>query len=202
LRIELADGSFFSFKPCYFPPVFIDESLYTPGVADGCEINADEEEAFRFASACLRAEKHALQLIARAEQTVFGISRKLEKRGHKAACVRAAVGQLSDLGLLDDRRFAGLWLESRLCRQVSTPRRLFAGLYSRGVDRNDAETALREILDSETEQRLLERYVQKQRRKINAASDEDPAARRSLKYLLKGEGFSHSAIQIFFESEE
>jgi len=201
-RIELSDGSLFSFKPCYFAPVIINENIYTPG-ADGLEITAGEEEALRFASACLRAEIAALRLIARAEQTLFGISRKLEKRGHTPACVRAVTARLCETGLLDDFRFASYWLESRISRQASTPRRLVAGLCARGIDRDDAEAALKNSL-TDTELPLLERYVQKQRRlrKINDKENTDSAARRTLKYLLKSEGFSYSAIQLFFESEE
>ena len=164
--------------------------------------NADEEEAFCFASASLRTEKAALQLIARAEQTVSGISRKLEKRGHKSDCIRAVTARLSETGLLNDRRYAALWLESRLSRQASTPWRLFAGLCSRGIERDDADTALKEALDVETELRLLERYVEKLRRLRKINDVKDAAASRALKYLLKTEGFSYSVIQIFFESEE
>lgn len=202
-KIELSDGSFFSFKACYLPPVFLNENLYTPGLANGCEISAAEEEAFRFASACLRAEKAALQLIAHAEQNTFGLSRKLKKRGHGAACVNAAISRLAELELVDDRRYAGLWLESHISRQASSPRRLLAALQSRGIDYDDAETALKNVLDDETEQQLLERYIQKQRRKGRCPSettsgDDDSAARRSLRYLLKSEGFSGPAIQRFF----
>jgi regulatory protein len=195
-RVEFSDGSLFSFKINYLPPECTDEGLYTPGVAEGRALNSDEEEGFRFASACLRAEKAALQLIARAEQTAFNLTLKLEKRGHDSACVRAVIARLCELGLLDDCRYARLWLESRLNR-TSSPRRLLAALRSRGIDRHDAEDALQHTLDAETEQRLLERYAQKLRRKLG--DDNSAAARRELRHALKGEGFSLSAIQIFFE---
>jgi len=198
-RIEFSDGSLFSFKICYLP----DESAaggLAGGLADGCEINAAEEENFRFASACLRAEKAALRLIARAEQTTFGLSRKLEKRGHDAACTRAVISRLCETGLLDDCRYARLWLESRINRQAASPRRLLAALQSRGIDRRDAEAAVQETLDDETEQQLLERYVQKLKRTNKLKNDDDSgSAQRSLRYVLKGEGFSFSAIQYFFD---
>jgi len=197
-RIELSDGSLFSYKPCYLSSAYIADDY-----AIGREINADEEEAFRFASACLRAEKRALQLIARAEQTAFGLSRKLKKRGHDTACINAVTAQLCALNLLDDRRYARLWLESRISRQATSPRRLLAALRSRGIDRHDAEAALKETLDDEAEQQLLERYVQKLRRKGNVADDADndpeganSAILRSLRYTLKNEGFSSLAIEI------
>jgi len=203
-RIEFSDGSLFSFKDCYLPGAFI-----AGNYAAGSEINADEEGAFRFASACLRAEKRALQLIARAEQNVFGISRKLHKRGHEPDCIRAVVAQLCETGLLDDRRYARLWLESRIARQASSPRRLLAALRARGIDRRDAEAALKETLNDDAERQLLERYVQKLRRKgafsvntdsVNADSeDADSADNRSLRYALKSEGFSSLTIEIVLD---
>jgi regulatory protein len=198
-RIELSDGSLFSFKDCYLSSPYIADGYAAGGHAVGREINADEEEAFRFASACLRAEKRALQLIARAEQTAFGLSRKLQKRGHDPDCIRAVIAQLCELGLLDDHRYARLWLESRISRQAASPRRLLAALRSRGIDRHDAEAALKETLDDEAERQLLERYVQKLRRGGRANSDDTAADLRALRYTLKGEGFSSPAIEIVLD---
>jgi regulatory protein len=193
-RVELSDGSIFSFKIGYLPPVYSNENIYSPGMAEGLEISAAEEEGFRFAAACMRAEKIALQLIARAEQTVYGLSRKLEKRGHDIGCIRAVVSQLCDTGLLDDRRYAKLWIESTICRHSSSPRRLLAALCAR-VDRHDAEAALKKALDEESELQLLERYVRKLQRK---QSSKDDSALPHLRYTLKNEGFSSQAIHQFF----
>jgi len=205
-RIELSDGSLFSFKDCYLSGAHI-----TDDYAIGSEISADEEEAFRFASACLRAEKRALQLIARAEQNAFGLSRKLKKRGHEPDCINAVIARLCELNLLDDRRYARLWLESRISRHATSPRRLLAAIRSRGIDRRDAEAALKETLDDEAERQLIERYVQKLRRKgamsASAVADgedgeaNDPAVLQGansapIRYTLKNEGFSSLAIEI------
>jgi len=189
-RVEFADGSLFSFKDCYCVPFITDSYV------DGCEINAEEEEALRFASACLRTEKIALRLIARAEQNVFGLTRKLKKRKHDPDCINAVIAQLCAMGLLDDHRYARLWLESRIIRQATSPRRLLAALRSRGIDRHAAEAALQETLDDEAERQLLERYVQKVRRKNEDPEGAVGANIRSLRYILKGEGFSSSAIEI------
>jgi len=189
-RIELSDGSLFSFKTCYLPLVF--------DTAEGIQINEAEEEGLRFASACLRAEKTALRLIARAEQTCLGLTRKLEKRGYDSACVRGVISQLCESGLLDDRRYARLWLDARISRQRTSPRRLLIALSSRGIDRDDTSLALKEALDDDAEFLLLKRYVEKLQRKRKTNSD-DKDDGRSMKYLLKGEGFSSLAIQRFLE---
>ncbi|MCL1931585.1 MAG: RecX family transcriptional regulator, partial [Treponema sp.] len=114
-----------------------------------------------------------------------------------------------ETGLLDDRRYARLWLESRIARQASSPRRLLAALRARGIDRRDAEAALKETLNDDAERQLLERYVQKLRRKgafsvntdsVNADSeDADSADNRSLRYALKSEGFSSLTIEIVLD---
>jgi regulatory protein len=197
-RIELSDGSLFSFRLCYLPPELFNINL-TPDTAQGREITAAEEAAFRHASACLRAEKAALRLIARAEQCTAGLSRKLQKRRHEASCAGAVISRLSELRLLDDNRFARLWLQSRL-RFARSPRRLLLSLCARGIDRDDAEAALKAVLDEEAEFALLARFAKKHARKAARSGDGEDVT-RSLKYLLKSEGFSHAAIQRFLDIE-
>jgi regulatory protein len=194
-RIEFSDGSLFSFKICYLSPLFFDDTCYTPGK----EISPDEEEKFRFAAACLRAEKAAFRLVARAEQNVFGLSRKLEKAGHPADCVRAVAARLMELDILDDRRFARYWLRSRLACKVDSPRKLLAGLRGRGIGRNDAAQALKEALGPEDEAALLKRYMTKHRLFPREGENRDSRWPPSLLFLLKREGFSQKAIDILKE---
>ena len=97
--------------------------------------------------------------------------------------------RLCELNLLNDSRFSRLWLESRL-RLPRSPLRLLAGLCSRGIDRDDAEAAIKEVLDEDTEYALLLRFVKKKQRKTE---------KQNLKYLLKSEGFSSVAIKRYFE---
>ena len=137
-------------------------------------------------------ERAALRLIARAEQCSFGLKRKLERRNYEPACINAAIFRLIDLELIDDRRFACLWLESKL-HIARSPRRLLVSLCGRGIARSDAEAALKTVLDEESEFALLQRFVNKLKK---TDKDSDP---RKLKYLLKSEGFSTAAIHRFLE---
>ena len=145
-----------------------------------------------FCSDCQQTEKIALRLIARAEQSVSGLIRKLEKRGCDHACINEVISRLSDLNLINDKRFAQLWLESRL-RLTRSPKRLLVSLCSRGIDRDEAETAIKSALNEETELQMLTRFAKKYSKK-----NKDP---RSLKFFLKTEGFSTLAIQRFFDEE-
>ena len=193
-RIELSDGSLFSFRNCYLPHEIIETHIAAFDTTRENKITDFEEAAFRHASACLRTEKTALRLIARAEQCIAGLSRKLEKRGHGTACVNAVIERLCALQLLDDNRFARLWLESRL-RLPRSPRRLIIALCSRGIDRKDADTAIKNVLDDDTEYSLLLRFAKKLAKKKKHDKNES----RPLKYLLKNEGFSQTAIQRYME---
>lgn len=150
-------------------------------------------------SAYILAEKAALRLIARAEQCSNGLARKLEKRGHEADCVNAVLFRLTELKLIDDKRFARLWLESRL-RLTRSPRRLLAALCGRGIDKDDAQAALCAVLDEETESAMLERFVKKYSRKAaGKGEDGERSFSRELKYLLRNEGFSGRAIERYLE---
>ena len=137
----------------------------------------------------MRAEKIALRLIARAEQCTGGLRRKLERRKIDLNSIDTVIERLSDLDLINDRRFSRLWLVSRI-RLPRSPLRLLAGLCSRGIDRDDAQAAIKEVLDEETEYSLLLRFVKKYERKKEG---------RELKFLLKNEGFSSAAVKRYFE---
>jgi regulatory protein len=138
-------------------------------------------------SAGKQAEKIALRLIARAEQSSAGLARKLEMRGCEPSSVKEAIARLTEQGLINDGRFARLWLQSRL-RLSRTPKRLLAGLYARGIPRDIAQTALDEVLDENTEFAMLLRFAKKHAKK----------APEQLKYMLKSEGFSGQAINSYF----
>ena len=194
-RVELSDGSFFSFKPCYLAAEYFPQA--GGELAVGGELTSAEENALRFASACMRAEKAALRLIARAEQCCFGLAYKLQQRGHESACASAVVSRLASLEMVDDKRYAQLWLESRV-GYTRSPRRLFASLCGRGIERGTAEAALKTVLDEETELSLLACFVEKRMKNaVNRKANRD----YSVKYLLKAEGFSSLAIEKYFDGD-
>ncbi|MDR2135125.1 MAG: recombination regulator RecX [Treponema sp.] len=187
-RLELSDGSLFSFKSCYLDPVFFDDTRYVAGA----EISPGEEECFRFASACLRGEKAALRLVSRAEQTGFGLGRKLEKAGYPRPCVSAVLARLRQLGVLDDSRYARMWLQSRMGRGADGPRRLLAALRRRGISRQDAEAALRDILSPAAERALLGSYLKKNRLPESGGTE--------IARILKREGFSPDLVRDYREN--
>jgi len=149
----------------------------------------------------LHTEKIALRLIARAEQCSRGLALKLEKRKCDPACIGEVISKLTELKLIDDSRFARLWLESRM-RLTRSPRQLLSSLCARGIEHDDAKAAIPNVLDEEAEAALAERFVKKHARKAGRKNNEkNNSDTRALKYLLKNEGFSTAAIKRFFDED-
>jgi regulatory protein len=194
LRVGLSDGSLFSLKTYYLSPFYTPEYLCRAEK----ELSGDEEEALRFAAACCRAEKIALGLIARAEQSVFGLSHKLERRGHAAPCVRAVLAHLQALEILSDERFASRWVLARLTRTAASPRDLILALCRRGISRNTAQAAVKSALTFEAESALLDRYLRKNHPGDGPPAWQDSFLRRALKYA----GFSPELLRARQDGEE
>ena len=139
-------------------------------------------------------EKAALRLIARAEQNSSGLTQKLLRRGFNPDEVKALVSSLLERGLLDDARYAELWIRSRLSqKKAPSPFWLRMSLEKRGIDREFARNALEKLLDSETEYSLLLRYLEK-------IGFLDAKNTDYLRPQLKNEGFSFDVINKYFES--
>jgi len=137
-----------------------------------------------------KAERAALRLIARAEQCSNGITRKLERRGCDKDSIREVVSRLCELDLINDSRYARLWLQSRL-RFARSPMRLLSSLCARGIDHDDAQTALNTVLDEDAELVMLAKYIKKYGKNKT----------QPIKFILKSEGFSTTSIKKYFNEE-
>ena len=136
------------------------------------------------------AEKAALRLVARAEQSQSGLIQKLRARGWSAAVARGAVARLAESGLVDDGRFARLWASARLLRKTISPRDLITQLQSRGLDRQTAKEAVQEAVAAYGEEKLAAAY------RDATAKNETPAGLRA---KLRGAGFSPDTLDALFE---
>ena len=197
LKAEFSDSSPLIFSAEYLPEGWntaIGEEDAFP--ATGRELLSGEEEAFRYAAACYRAETAALKLIARAEQNSLGLSSKLERRGFESKVVKAVVSHLLDRNLLDDTRYAELWIRSRLsAKKAPSPRWLLVSLGKKGIDRNSSRDALLKVLDPDTEYALLLKFLE-----ISGFPGGMEAAlpRANLKY----EGFSYEVLERYTDLQE
>ena len=138
----------------------------------------------------LVGEKIALRLIARAEQYSRGLLNKLLVRGVEISIARDIINSLLERNLLNDQRYAELWIKSRLAGRRS-PRQLINKLRNKGLDKSTSESAMVLCLDADSEYTLLCDFIEK-----------NPESRdleeNYLKPRLKYEGFSLDSIDRYF----
>ena len=153
--------------------------------------NTQDEDCIQFEKSCEKAEKLASKLISRAEQNRAKLAAKLRLRGFDVAVTETVISRLSAQGLLNDERYALLWLRSRLSlKKGLSPHQLFISLLKRGIDRVSSQNALKTVLTPEIEYTMLIDYVEKIGASANA---------KFLKSELKSEGFSSETTARYFD---
>jgi regulatory protein len=190
LKVGLSDGSLFYIRTVYLDPPI---PLARPG-AFPWELTEEQSQDSLFAGECFRAERAALRLIARAEQASFALARKLEQKGYAETTVRMVLKRLEALRLVDDQRFAELWIEDRLLRRAEGPGKLSALLQARGINRRIAEASVRNIVTETVEMDLIRRFIQRNGMNYQSGDFE-------FRQTLLKSGFSHSAIRRILENE-
>jgi regulatory protein len=161
LRLELSDGSSFSFPESSLPQLDLPSGALEPGSELG------EEELRRLAELdhASRLHERALRLLAGAAHSARGLQRKLLARGAEPGLLAAELARLQAAGLLDDRSYAEAWVRQRLARHPEGRGPLLAGLERRGVGRELAEQVVREALTDEAERAAAAGLAEKLRRR-------------------------------------
>jgi len=165
----------------------------------GREFGEAESALLALAADATEAERQAVALLARAEQTRSGLAAKLEKKGRSRRAASLALDRLLEEGLLDDRRFAEAWLRSRLGRLASRaaegPLRLAQGLRARGVDEETARAALAAVLGPDERRGALAKAAAREAAKLGG--DREALGRR-----LRALGFKSGEIRAYFEEDD
>ena len=187
LRIGLSDGSLFFVRPCYLPDTLV--SVLSPG----SEVSDAEASALRRANYIFRAERAALRLIARSEQTSAALQRKLEQRGYDRDVGALVMERLRRLEFVDDRRFAQRWLASRLSLSGDAPRSLTAALVRRGVSVSTAAEAVRLTVTPKMEGLLIRRCLDKRFKNADLPSKDQ------VRLVLRKRGFTSQSIRNYLE---
>ena len=111
---------------------------------------------------------------------------------------------LTEVNLVNDLRYAQLWLKMKIARGNKGPRMLSLLLKAKGIDNETIEAALATVLIPEAELLLLKSRLnkvvldKKDRAKIrNAKNTED--SKNAVRRFLKMEGFSAEVIERYFD---
>jgi regulatory protein len=130
--------------------------------------------------------------VNRRERTVSEVRAQLERKGVSTELIDAAVQTLAEQGLLDDERFAGLFVSDKRELEQWGSERIRRGLLARGVDHELVERALAPGSWARTgdggdveEPSELDRALEVLRRRFPAAPRERRERDRALGVLLR-----------------
>ena len=154
-KLTPEEGSAFFVRKEYLP-----EGLFE--LLDvGAEFSEDQADSLMDAGLSCAVELKAVGYLARAEQSRFGLTRKLIEKKYEKKYVEAALDYLEMKGYLSDLRFATAWLNTRRTNHYEGRSRLAAELASRGIARDVANTALDEFFTENDEMEICRKAYEK-----------------------------------------
>lgn len=167
-KVAPEEGSAFYVRKDYLP-----EGLFER-IDIGVEFDNDETDSLLDAGLTCAVELKAVSYLARAEQSRFGLTRKLIEKKYDKKYVEAALTYLEGRGYLSDERYASAWLNTRKINHFEGRSRLAAELAARGIARDVASAALDEFFTENDEDEICRKAYEKLSKsksgeKLNAA---------------------------------
>ena len=154
-KLTPEEGSAFFVRKEYLP-----EGLFER-IDVGLEFDDEETDSLLDAGLTCAVELKAVGYLARAEQSRFGLTRKLIEKKYDKKYVEAALTYLEGRGYLSDLRFATAWLNTRKINHYEGRSRLSAELAARGIARDVAGKALDEFFTENDEDELCRKAYEK-----------------------------------------
>ena len=154
-KVAPEEGSSFYVRAEYLPEVLFER------IDVGVEFGEEETELLLDAGLCAAVEFKAVGYLARAEQSKFGLTRKLIEKKYDKKYVEAALTYLEGRGYLSDLRFATAWLNTRKINYYEGRSRLAAELAARGIARDVAAQALNEFFSENDEEEICRKAYEK-----------------------------------------
>lgn len=154
-KLTPEEGSAFFVRKEYLP-----EGLFER-IDVGLEFDDEETDSLLDAGLTCAVELKAVGYLARAEQSRFGLTRKLIDKKYDKKYVEAALTYLEWRGYLSDLRYATAWLNTRKINHFEGRSRLAAELAARGIARDVANKALDEFFTENDEDELCRKAYEK-----------------------------------------
>jgi regulatory protein len=170
------------------------EAIEWLGLRVGADLAPPVLERLRELADVEAAQRAALRALARRSHAWRDLERRLAKKQHPPAAVRAALERLAARGLLDDRRFAEQYAAVRATRGKG-PARILADLLAQGVERGVAEGAVRRALEEEGIDPQVEARAAATKRARQLGGLPPPVRRRRLFAFLVRRGYSGPQVK-------
>lgn len=128
----------------------------------GKELDDEQVEKIRQFDADAKASDLAAHFLSYEPRTIFEVLQYLKKHEISDEAANSAVNQLNELGYLDDRQYAKLFIKNDLRVGSDGPKSLLRKLTQKGVDPEISQTELDEVMDEdwiEVGQRVIKSMI-------------------------------------------
>ena len=154
-KVAPEEGSAFYIRKEYLPDGLFEK------IDVGVDFDENETDSLLDAGLICAVELKAVGYLARAEQSRFGLTRKLIEKKYDKKYVEAALTYLEGRGYLSDLRYATAWLNTRRINHFEGRSRLSAELAARGITRDVAIKALDEFFSENDEEEICRKAYEK-----------------------------------------
>ena len=145
-----------------------------------------------------KARAQALRLLQTRARSTRELRERLLKSGHAAAIVDQLLARQTEVGLLDDRRFAFERASHLSQRKSQGPRKLRADLYRRGIAADTIDAALEHAYQSASADQCMHALLLRRFGEQVLAADGDPKMRAKAQRFLLGRGFDPERVFALF----
>jgi len=168
------------------------------GLSIGQRLTSEQVYGLQFAAARKRVAKAALKLLDRRFYSSSRLRSRLRQKDFSPEAVDAVLQQLTEQGLLDDRRFAESWCRDQLARRPVGPRWLRSGLHDQGVTPEAIDLVLDSLFPADRERETCAKALASRHYSL----DDDKGKARAIRFL-SSRGFSPSlARELVFEASQ
>ena len=169
-----------------------EETFLRFGLFDGQAMDPDRLQEMELADGVSRAMTEAHRLIDYRMRTRRELAVKLKAKGRPNEVIDQVLDRLEHARLIDDGRFARLWIEERLRRKPAGLSLLRRELRQKGIDAEIVDTALEESASRDEETERAYEALRRQSYRY-ARLDRDAAHRRMVAFLGR-RGFGQAVI--------
>ncbi len=108
-----------------------------------------------------QARETALRILTYREHSITELKRKLQRKGYNEEILQILLNRLEEVNLLNNTRFAQLWIENRKRKGTYGRKRIIQELKQKGISISIINKLLETEFDYETELELAIKQAQK-----------------------------------------
>lgn len=168
-------------------------TLQRQGLYKGQVLTEEDWQQLEKAVSNERAWEAALRLLEVRPRAEREISDRLRRKGFLPEQIEGVIVRLRDLELLDDARFAKLWISNRAATKPKGALALQNELLGKGVDRQIASDAIAAATDPEREAAACEQVARQAARRYSSIEDWS-SFQRKLGGVLQRRGFTWETV--------